>query len=225
MLDEQYLVDYQHVTIVRNGSDLLKNISLQVLGGDFITLEGMVGSGKSTLLRSLYADVPVAQGTARVLGFDVKQLPFRKVSKLRRQMGIVFQNYLLFDNKTVFDNLKFVLDSLDFKVDGNQKDYIMSVLEQTSLTDKASVFPHQLSGGERQTVAIARALVHKPKLILADEPTGNLDNDTAAHIAQILHTYSQQGAAVIVATHDEPVFADFQHIGYKINGNSLDKID
>ena len=95
MLDEQFLVDYQHVTIVRNGADLLKNISLQVHSGDFITLEGMVGSGKSTLLRSLYADVPVAQGSARVLGFDVKMLPFRKVSKLRRQMGIVFQNYLL----------------------------------------------------------------------------------------------------------------------------------
>lgn len=225
MLDEQFLVDYQHVTIVRNGADLLKNISLQVHSGDFITLEGMVGSGKSTLLRSLYADVPVAQGSARVLGFDVKMLPFRKVSKLRRQMGIVFQNYLLFDNKTVFDNLKFVLDSLDFKVDGNQKDYIMSVLDQTSLTDKASVFPHQLSGGERQTVAIARALVHKPKLILADEPTGNLDGETAAHIAQILFSYSQQGAAVIVATHDEPVFADFQHVGYRINGTSLDKIE
>lgn len=224
MLDEQYLVDYQNVTIVRNGADLLKNISLQVKHGDFVTLEGMVGSGKSTLLRSLYADVPVAQGTARVLGIDLKNLPFRKISRLRRQMGIVFQDFLLFDNKTVFDNLKFVLDSLEFKTEGSQTDYIMSVLARTGLEDKALVFPYNLSGGERQTVAIARALVHRPQLILADEPTGNLDQDAAAHIAEILNSYAKQGAGVIVATHDEPVFACLQHIGYKINGNSLDAV-
>ena len=112
MLDEQYLADYQHVAIERNGDDLLKNVTFQVVAGEFVTLEGAVGSGKSTLLRSLYADVPVSQGSAYVLGFDLKRLPYRKQSKLRSQMGIVFQNYLLFDNKTVFDNLKYVVDSL-----------------------------------------------------------------------------------------------------------------
>ena len=225
MLDEQYLVDYQHVAIERNGDDLLKNVTFQVVAGEFVTLEGAVGSGKSTLLRSLYADVPVSQGSAYVLGFDLKRLPYRKQSKLRSQMGIVFQNYLLFDNKTVFDNLKYVVDSLGFKTEGNQKDYIMSVLQKTGLESKAMIFPHKLSGGERQTVAIARALVHQPKLILADEPTGNLDNETAAHIAQILHSYSKRGAAVIVATHDEPVFASFPHTGYRIKETSLDKIE
>ncbi|MBP5503207.1 MAG: ATP-binding cassette domain-containing protein [Bacteroidales bacterium] len=221
MLEEHNLVEYQNVTIERNGADLLKNISFSVSKGDFVTLEGVVGSGKSTLLRSIYADVPITQGRARVLDFELKGLPFRKVSKLRSQLGLVFQNYLLFDNKTVFDNLKFVLDSLDFKTDGNQRDYIMSVLQKTGLGDKAQVFPHNLSGGERQTVAIARALVHQPKLILADEPTGNLDQESAAHIADLLHQSVKSGAAVIVATHDEPVFAGLQHTGYKISGNDI----
>lgn len=221
MLDEQYLVDYQHVAIVRNGEDLLKNVTFQVVAGDFVTLEGAVGSGKSTLLRSLYADIPISQGSANVLGFDLKQLPYRKQSKLRRQMGIVFQNYLLFDNLTVFDNLKYIVDSLGFKTEGNQKDYIMSVLQKTGIESKAMVFPHKLSGGERQTVAIARALVHQPKLILADEPTGNLDQESAAHIADLLHDSALSGAGVIIATHDEPIFARFNPKIFRINDSTL----
>ena len=221
MLDEQYLVDYQHVAIERNGEDLLKNVTFQVVAGDFVTLEGAVGSGKSTLLRSFYADVPVTQGSARVLGFDLKRIPYRKQSQLRSQMGIVFQNYLLFDNKTVFDNLKFVVDSLGFKTEGSQTDYIMSVLEKVGLGDKAYIFPHKLSGGERQTVAVARALVHHPKLILADEPTGNLDQDSAAHIAEILHDLAVSGAGVVIATHDEPIFARFNPKIFRINDLTL----
>ncbi|MBR4215663.1 MAG: ATP-binding cassette domain-containing protein [Bacteroidales bacterium] len=218
---QQYLVEYSNVSIDRNGAKLLDNVTFSVSAGEFVTLEGSVGSGKSTLLRSLYADVKISSGKANVLGFDLTDLPMRKIPRLRSKMGIVFQNYLLFDNKTVFDNLKFVLDSLSYKTNGSQKDYIMSVLAKVGLESKASTFPHMLSGGERQTVAVARALVHCPQLILADEPTGNLDQESAAHIAKILYDSSQAGAAVIVATHDEPVFAGFKPRIFKISGTAL----
>ncbi|MCQ2973178.1 MAG: ATP-binding cassette domain-containing protein [Bacteroidales bacterium] len=221
MSEQQYLVDYSGVSIISNETKLLNDINLVVSSGELVTIEGIVGAGKSTLLKSIYADRQIVDGKAEVLGFNLRKLPSRKISKLRRQMGIIFQNFLLFDNKTVLDNLKFVIDSVEFKVEGNVKDYIISVLENVGLKDKADVFPHNLSGGERQTVAIARAMVHKPKLILADEPTGNLDEESALHIAQLLFEATKSGAGVIVATHDEPIFANFEHKIYKIKDGIL----
>jgi cell division transport system ATP-binding protein len=169
----------------------------------------------------LYADLPLAGGKARVLDFDLKGLPDRKVSKLRRRMGIVFQDYQLFDNKTVEGNLQFVIDSLGYKPPCDKEEYIAQVLERVGIPGKKGTFPHMLSGGEKQSVAIARAIVCKPELIIADEPTGNLDEASALHIAELLYSLSQEGAGVIVATHDENIFSNFPHRTLRIDNGTI----
>ena len=221
MKDNITLVEYSDVAIERGGARILEGVNFSIKAGEIVTIEGPIGTGKSSLFKTLYADLPIAAGNAKVLDFELKGLHGRKVSKLRRRMGIVFQDFHLFDNKTVADNLQFVIDSLEYKPPCDNDEYIAQVLERVGIPGKSGTFPHMLSGGEKQSVAIARAIVCKPELIIADEPTGNLDEASALHVAELLYSLAQEGAGVIVATHDEIIFRDFPHRTLRIDNGTL----
>ncbi len=215
------LVEYSDVAIERGGVKILEGVSFSIKAGEMVTIEGPIGTGKSSLFKTLYADLPISGGKAKVLGFELVNLRKRHIPRLRSRMGIVFQDFRLFDNKTVADNMKFVIDSLDFKPPFDTDEYIAQVLERVGIPGKSGTFPHMLSGGERQSVSIARAIVCKPELIIADEPTGNLDEASALHIAELLYSLSQEGAGVIVATHDENIFNNFPHRTLRIQDSTI----
>lgn len=222
MLEHKKLIEYIDAKISREGNTILDNINLTLYSGDFYTLEGAIGSGKSSLFKTIFADLKFSAKKAEVLEFNLLKIPQRKIPKLRRKIGIIFQNYLLFDNKTVFDNLKFVTDSLNFKpAVGTVSDHIHSILKKVGMDEKSETFPHMLSGGEKQSVAVARAIVCHPEIILADEPTGNLDENSALHIAKLLKNLADEGAGVIVATHDSVAFKSLEHKVLKIENGKL----
>ncbi len=212
MEKDKILVSYSDVEIERGGVKILSGVCFCIKAGEMVTIEGPIGSGKSSLFKTLYADIQISGGKAKVLDFDVKGLSERKTAQLRRRMGIVFQDYQLFDNKTVADNLKFVIDSIGYKPEGASIDeHIDRILDKVGMQSKKGTFPHMLSGGERQSVAIARAIVCNPELIIADEPTGNLDEASARHIASLLGQLADEGTGVLVATHDENAFSCQKH--------------
>ncbi len=222
MEKDKILVSYSDVEISRGGSKILSDVCFCIKAGEMVTIEGPIGSGKSSLFKTLYADIQISGGKAKVLDFDVKGLSDRKTAQLRRRMGIVFQDYQLFDNKTVADNLRFVIDSLGYKPDGASIDeHIARILQKVGMESKSGTFPHMLSGGEKQSVAIARAIVCNPELIIADEPTGNLDETSARHIASLLSQLASEGTGVIVATHDENIFSEFPHRTLRIEDGRL----
>ena len=214
-------VNYSGVEIQRSGQVILSEVNFKIFPYELVTIDGSIGSGKSSLLKTLYNDLPITKGSAKVLDYELNGIPSRKIPKLRRRMGIVFQEFQLFDNKTVSGNLEFVIDSLDFKLPCKKEDYINHILEKTGIPGKANSFTHMLSGGERQSVAIARAIVCNPEIIIADEPTGNLDDNSAKHIASLLYNLSTEGKTVIVATHDGVFFADFAHRELHISNGKL----
>ena len=181
---------------------ILSDVNIEVHPGEFIYLIGKTGTGKSSLLRTLYADIPVKEGDAEIAGFNLKTISSKQVPLLRRKLGIVFQDFQLLSDRNVRKNLDFVLKSTGWKNQKEIDERIEDVLTKVGLETKAYKMPHQLSGGEQQRVAIARALLNDPEIILADEPTGNLDPDTSEEIFQLLVQISEAGRAVIVATHD-----------------------
>lgn len=221
MDNKNTLVEYSGVAIERGGTKILDGVSFSVKAGEMVTIEGPIGTGKSSLFKTLYADLPLSGGMANVLGFDLNKLRGRKIPQLRKRMGIIFQDYQLFDNKTVSGNLQFVIDSLEYKTPCDNEEYIAQVLERVGIPGKSGTFPHMLSGGEKQSVAIARAIVCKPELIIADEPTGNLDEASALHIAELLYSIAKEGAGVIVATHDENIFNQFPHRTLRIQDGTI----
>ena len=221
MENKNTLVEYSGVAIERGGTKILDGVSFSVKAGEMVTIEGPIGTGKSSLFKTLYADLPLSGGKANVLGFDLNKLRGRKIPQLRKRMGIIFQDYQLFDNKTVAGNLQFVIDSLEYKTPCDKEEYIAQVLERVGIPGKSGTFPHMLSGGEKQSVAIARAIVCKPELIIADEPTGNLDEASALHIAELLYSIAKEGAGVIVATHDENIFNQFPHRTLRIQDGTI----
>ena len=181
---------------------ILSDVNIEIQPGEFIYLIGKTGTGKSSLLRTLYADIPVKEGDAEIAGFNLKTITPKQVPFLRRKLGIVFQDFQLLTDRNVRKNLDFVLKSTGWKNQKEIDDRIEDVLLKVGLETKAYKMPNQLSGGEQQRVAIARALLNDPEIILADEPTGNLDPDTSEEIFQLLVQISEAGRAVIVATHD-----------------------
>lgn len=197
------IIDYQNVEILRNEHVALRGVDLHVDAGEFVYLLGRVGSGKTSLLKTLYAEVPVAAGDARVFDYDLTAIKPRQIPFLRRKIGIVFQDFQLLPDRTAYDNLDFVLRATGWDNADERHSRIDEVLRRTGMATKAFKLPHQLSGGEQQRIVMARALLNKPGLILADEPTGNLDPETGAQIFSLLHDISQQeGTTVIVATHN-----------------------
>lgn len=196
------IVDYKNIELLRQEHVVLKNITLTVEKGQFNYVIGKVGSGKSTLLKSMYAEIPVESGEAHVLDYDLVGIRRRDIPMLRRRIGIVFQDFQLLTDRSVHDNLLFVLKATGWKDKDEIENRIEEVLKQAGMENKSYKMPHELSGGEQQRIVISRALLNKPELILADEPTGNLDPATAEQIVSYLHGIATSGTAVIMATHN-----------------------
>ncbi len=197
------LVWLENVIISHDEEPLLKDVNLHLQQGEFVYLIGKSGAGKTSLLRSLYADQPIASGRARVCDIDVARIRRRQIPLLRRQIGFVFQNFRLLDDRDVYSNLEFVLRATGWKKRAERRAQIEKVLQSVGIADKAGAMPRRLSEGEQQRVGIARALVNNPRLILADEPTGNLDPVTSGEIMQLLVDVGRStGTTMLISTHD-----------------------
>lgn len=196
------IVDYSDVELLRNELVVLKHVNFSLEAGEFVYLIGKVGSGKSTLLKSMYAEIPVQGGSARVLDFDLNAIRRADIPMLRRQIGIVFQDFQLLTDRNVYQNLRFVLDATGWRNADEKEERIDTVLKRVGMANKSYKMPHELSGGEQQRIVIARALLNNPRLILADEPTGNLDPATGDSIVRTLREIAEIGTAVVMATHN-----------------------
>lgn len=206
---QEQLVNYSNVQLNREENIILRNVNLTVNRGDFLYIIGKVGSGKSTLMKSMYAELPIEDGSARVFDYELASIKRPLVPFLRRKIGIVFQDFQLLIDRTVEKNLEFVLRATGWKNRREIKDRINEVLIQVGMQNKTYKMPHELSGGEQQRVVIARALLNSPALILADEPTGNLDPETGSQIVSLLQEISSRGTAVIMSTHNYSIVQAF----------------
>ena len=203
------IIDYKNVEVLRKELLVLKNVNFQLEEGQFVYLIGRVGSGKSSLMKTMYAEVPIEMGEARIFDYDLSAIRRKDVPMLRRQIGVVFQDFQLLSDRSVYDNLLFVLKATGWKNKTDIDERINEVLSEVGMEHTSYKMPHELSGGEQQRIAIARALLNRPKLILADEPTGNLDQETGHQIMSLLHRICAEGTAVIMATHNIQLTEDF----------------
>lgn len=204
------IVSYNNVSIVRGSYIVLRNVTFSVEAGQVVYLVGKVGSGKSSLIGSLYAEVPVTDGEkAQVLDIDMTRIRRRDIPKLRRRLGVVFQDFQLLPDRSVLDNLDFVLKATGWRDKRERMNRIESVLAEVGLVNKSYKMPYELSGGEQQRVVIARALLNDPELILADEPTGNLDPETGEMVFGLLHALANKGRGVIISTHNHAMVDRF----------------
>ena len=203
------IIDYKNVEVLRKELLVLKNVNFQLEEGQFVCLIGRVGSGKCSLMKTMHAEVPIEMGEARIFDYDLSAIRRKDVPMLRRQIGVVFQDFQLLSDRSVYDNLLFVLKATGWKNKTDIDERINEVLSEVGMEHKSYKMPHELSGGEQQRIAIARALLNRPKLILADEPTGNLDQETGHQIMSLLHRICAEGTAVIMATHNIQLTEDF----------------
>lgn len=201
-MEEEILLQLTNVEIRREENRVLHEASFTLRNGEFVYVIGKVGSGKSSLLKSLYCEIPIQAGEAQLMEYDLRKIKRKHIPFLRRKLGIVFQDFQLLTDRSVWKNLEFVLKATGWKKQAEIRARIEEVLRQVGMPDKGYKMPHELSGGEQQRIAIARALLNHPRLILADEPTGNLDPETSGQIVQLLHDICQQGTAVIMTTHN-----------------------
>ena len=220
------LISYKNVNVFQTGDKpVLDNVNFHVDEGEFIYVIGRVGSGKSSLLKTLYFELDVDEADeAIVLNHSLLKLKRKHVPALRRQMGIIFQDFQLLGDRTVYKNLRFVLKATGWKDKQEIDKRIHEVLNDVGLDDKADKMPHELSGGEQQRIAIARAILNKPKVIIADEPTGNLDPETAENIIRMLKEISQTGTAVVMSTHNIPLLDKYPGIVYRCADGALEEI-
>jgi cell division transport system ATP-binding protein len=204
------IVELQNVNIYQSGNMVLGNVCLSINEGEFVYLIGKTGTGKSSLLKTLYGELPLDNGQATVAGFDLREMDWKKVPYLRRKLGVVFQDFQLLTDRSVYDNLLFVLKATGWKDAGLMDEKIKDVLTKVGLQSKGFKMPYEMSGGEQQRVDIARALLNSPKLILADEPTGNLDPETSDEIMTLLRKVcAEYNTAILMATHDFAVIKNF----------------
>ena len=219
------IIKIENADICQNDLHLvLKGVNLTINKGEFVYLIGRVGSGKTSLIRTLNAELPLKVGTGSVAGFDLHKIKFSQISKLRRKLGIVFQDFQLLIDRNVYQNLEFVLKSTGWKNKQQIEDRINEVLNKVGLINKGYKLPHQLSGGEQQRVVIARALLNDPEIILADEPTGNLDPDTSIEIIKLLLQISESGRAVVIATHNYSILKKFPSRTIRCEDSQLTEI-
>lgn len=207
------------------GTDILNGVNLSVSEGEFVYIIGKVGSGKSTILKTIDGELGVRSGSICVCNTDLTTLKRKHFPEFRREMGIVFQDFKLLKDRTVGDNLHFALKATGWNKKQERVNRIAEVMTQVGLHDKLDKFPHELSGGEQQRVAIARALLNCPKLILADEPTGNLDVETTTKIMKILHNIKNHGAAIIMVTHNQNVISEFPGTVYLCSEGTLTRLN
>jgi len=219
------LINYKKANIYQDDKLILGNVDFHVEEGEFIYIIGKVGSGKSSLLKSAYFELDVSEAEeAMVLNHSLLNLKRKHVPALRRQMGIIFQDFQLLGDRTVYDNLRFILKSTGWKDKKKTDQRIHEVLTDVGLTDKFDKMPHELSGGEQQRVAIARAILNNPKVILADEPTGNLDPETANSIIELLKDISNTGTAIVMSTHNIPLLDRYPGIVYRCREGRLENV-
>ena len=215
------IVTLNEVAIFQKENLILNNIDLQVKKGDFVYVIGKTGSGKSSFMKTLYADLPLKQGSGNVVGFNLKGLPEKDIPFLRRKLGIVFQDFKLLPDRNVNNNLLFVLKATGWTDSSKMNTKIEEVLDKVGMKTKGFKFPHELSGGEQQRIAIARALLNDPELILADEPTGNLDPQTSVEVMKVLQDINQNGRTIIMATHDYALILKYPHKTLKCDGSKV----
>ena len=218
---ENSVLEYRDVTIRRAENVIIRHTDLQINAGDLVYLIGRVGSGKSTLLKTIYADVPISDGEAHFGKFDLRRIKRRQIPYLRREMGIIFQDFRLMHDRTIEDNLSFVLRATGWADKREISHRIEEVLANVGMDHKGYKLPHELSGGEQQRMVIARALLNKPKLILADEPTGNLDPETGDQIFQLFRKITEGGTAVIMSTHNYEMMRKYPSRILKIEDEQL----
>lgn len=215
------IVDYRNVLITRKELVVLKNVTFSLDKGEFAYLIGRVGSGKSSLMKTMYAEVPITEGEANVMEYSLNGLKARHIPYLRRKIGIVFQDFQLLADRSAYDNLEFVLKATGWKNREEISERIEEVLTRVGMVKKSYKMPHELSGGEQQRIVIARALLNKPSLILADEPTGNLDPDTSHQILALLHNIASKGTSVLMATHNIQLVEEFPGKIFKCENKKL----
>ena len=209
------LINYKNVGINQQDLCVLNNINMQLDKGEFVYLIGKVGSGKTSLLKTIYGELDIVSGDAEVLGYNMRTIKRKHIPELRRKLGIVFQDFQLLTDRTVYDNLEFVLRATGWK---NKKEIEMrigEVLEQVGMSNKGYKMPNELSGGEQQRIVIARAILNSPEIILADEPTGNLDVETGRQIVKLLRNICENGSSVMMTTHNLQLLQEFPGKVYK----------
>lgn len=223
-MEYKFAIKFENALVKQQNDVVLSDINFILNQGEFVYLIGRVGSGKSSMIKTIYGELPLAEGTGIVSGFDLKNIKNSDIPKLRRRIGIVFQDFQLLTDRTVYANLKFVLNATGWKKDKIDK-RIHEVLELVGLLDKIKRMPHELSGGEQQRIVIARALLNNPELILADEPTGHLDPETSEGILNLLTEISKSGCSVLMATHNYTLLKKFPNRTVKCENGKLTEIN
>ena len=218
---ENTVVSIHDVDVFQEDHLVLKKVNLEVNKGDFFYIIGKTGSGKSSLLKTLYADLPFVSGEGEVVGYDLQKLKQKEIPYLRRKLGIVFQEFQLLQDRNIEENLFFVMRATGWKDKKAMKEKAMEVLGKVGLQNKGYKMPHQISGGEQQRLGIARALINDPVLILADEPTGNLDPQSSEGVLELLFDISRNDCAVLMATHDYSLFEKFPATTYVCESGRL----
>jgi len=208
-MSEENIIELINADIIQRDHVVLTDINLEIKTGEFVYLIGKVGTGKSSLIKTLNAELPLEKGEGKVAGFNLAEIKIREIPFLRRKLGVVFQDFRLLSDRNVYDNLTFVLKATDWKNEWEIAERVNEVLSMVGMTQKLKSMPHQLSGGEQQRVTIARAILNNPEIILADEPTGNLDPHTSIELMQIFKDLNDQGKTVVIATHDYPLIRKF----------------
>ena len=218
---EQSILELSDADIYQGNHLVLKDINISLKRGDFVYLIGSTGSGKSSLLKTLYADIPLMKGKGQIVNYDLRKIKDKEIPYLRRKLGVVFQDFQLLMDRTVFDNLNFVLQATGQLESKENAKKIQNVLSRVGMATKEHKMPYQLSGGEQQRIAIARSLLNNPPLILADEPTGNLDPHTSEEIMHLLEEISSSGQTILMATHDYALLLKFPHATWKCSNGSI----
>lgn len=221
---EEALIQYKNVTVRQQELCVLEDVNMNLHKGEFVYLIGKVGSGKTSLMKTFYGELEVAGGEAVVLGYDMFRLKRKSLPQLRRRMGIVFQDFQLLTDRTVNSNLEFVLRATGWKNRGEIADRIEEVLGMVGMSNKGYKLPNELSGGEQQRIVIARAMLNSPQVILADEPTGNLDVETGRGITELLHDISDSGSLVIMTTHNLQLLREYPGKVYRCAGHRIAEV-